>query len=70
MDNLGDSSLTSEAISRLQNVLVDCGAQDFVENRITEYLDKSVSALDAMADNPEAKTALTELAILATNRSA
>jgi geranylgeranyl diphosphate synthase type I len=70
VDNLGDSSLTSETISRLQNVLVDCGAQNFVENRITEYLDKSVSSLDALAEHPEAKTALTELAILATNRSA
>jgi len=70
IDNLGDSALSSETISKLQSVLVDCGAQDFVENRITDYLDKSVSALDAMADNPEAKTALTELAILATNRSA
>jgi len=70
VDNLGDSSLTSETISMLQNVLVDCGAQNFVENRITEYLDKSVSSLDALAEHPEAKTALTELAILATNRSA
>ena len=70
VDNLGDSSLTTETISKLQSVLVNCGAQDFVENRITDYFEKSLSALDTLTDNPEAKTALTELAILATNRSA
>lgn len=70
MDSLGDSSLTNETISKLQSVLVNCGAQDFVENRITDFLEKSVLALDSLADNSEAKTALIELAVLATNRSA
>ena len=69
-DNLGNAALTIEEISKLQSVLISCGAQDFVENRITSYLDVALESLDALSENPEAKAALVELAILATKRSA
>jgi hypothetical protein len=41
-----------------------------VENRISDYLAKSLSALEALDSESEAKSALTELAILATKRTA
>jgi len=70
IDNLGNTELSNENISKLQALLIDCGAQNFVENRISEYLDKALSSLDSLPDNSESKAALTELAILATKRSA
>jgi len=70
MDNLGNPELSNETISKLQSLLIDCGAQDFAENRISEYLDKALSSLDSLPDNSESKTALKELSILATKRSA
>ena len=69
-DHLGNPDLTSETIAKLQNVLTSCGAQDFVESRITSYLDKSLASLDALEDISDSKSALKELAILATKRSA
>lgn len=69
-ENLGNSAITGEMISKLQSLLTSCGAQDFVENRISDCLAKSLSALDALVDKPQAKTALTDLAILATKRTA
>ena len=69
-DHLGNPELAAGTISKLQNVLVDCGAQDFVETRISEYLAKSLTALEALTKDSEAKSALTELAILATKRTA
>jgi geranylgeranyl diphosphate synthase, type I len=69
-ENLGDPDLSSETITKLQDILVSCGAQDFVENRISDYLAKSLSALDSLACASEPKSALTELAILATKRTA
>jgi geranylgeranyl diphosphate synthase type I len=68
--NLGNPELSPETISELQNVLIDCGAQDFVETRISDYLAKSLIALEALGETSEAKSALTELAILATKRTA
>ena len=70
IDNLGNPNLTSEKIYQIQELLTSCGAQNFVETRISNYLDKSLSALDSLADGSEAKIALTDLAILATKRSA
>ena len=69
-DNLGNPDLSSETISQLQSVLTSCGAQDFVESRITSYLDKSLASLDALEDISDSKSALKELAILATKRTA
>jgi geranylgeranyl diphosphate synthase, type I len=69
-DNLGSSDLSGDTISKLQEILVTCGAQDFVENRISDYLAKSLAALDSLSKDSEAKSALTELAILATKRTA
>ena len=69
-ENLGDPDLSSETITKLQDILVSCGAQDFVENRISDYLAKSLSALDSLSSASEPKSALTELAILATKRTA
>ena len=68
--HLGNSDLTSESISQLQEILISCGAQDFVESRITDYLTKALSALDGLDETADAKSALSELAILATKRTA
>ena len=70
LDNLGSPSLTAELIAQLQTLLVSCGAQEFVENQIASYLETSLASLNALSGAPEAKTALTELAFLATKRSA
>lgn len=69
-ENLGSSDLSGDTISKLQELLVACGAQDFVENRISDYLEKSMTALESLENDSEAKFALTELAILATKRTA
>jgi geranylgeranyl diphosphate synthase type I len=69
-EHLGSSDLSTDTISKLQELLITCGAQDFVENRISDYLAKSLSALEALDNDSEAKSALTELAILATKRTA
>lgn len=69
-ENLGSSDLSGDTIANLQEILVSCGAQDFVENRISDYLAKSLSALDSLSKDSDAKSALTELAILATKRTA
>lgn len=68
--SLGNSELSNEAILELQQALIECGAQDFVENRIAECLTKSLNSIDVLAESSEAKSALTELAILATKRTA
>jgi hypothetical protein len=47
-----------------------CGAQDFIEQRISSYLDTALKSLENPAFDTESKTALTALAILATKRSA
>ena len=69
-EKLGNLSLTSDEISELQRILISCGAQEFVENRITSYLEAALTSLNALSGETEAKAALIELAILATNRSA
>jgi geranylgeranyl diphosphate synthase type I len=69
-EHLGSSELSLDTISKLQELLINCGAQEFVENRISDYLAKSLSALDALERDSEAKSALSELAILATTRQA
>jgi geranylgeranyl diphosphate synthase type I len=70
LDKLGNFALTGDEIAELQNILISCGAQEFVENRITSYLEAALASLDSLSGNPEAKSALIELAILATKRSA
>ena len=70
IENLGNPELSAESISKLQSLLVDCGAADFVENRISDYLAKALTAIDSLAEKSDAKSALTELAIIATKRTA
>jgi geranylgeranyl pyrophosphate synthase len=69
-DNLGNFALTSDEVSELQKILISCGAQEFVENRITSYLEAALASLDELSGETDAKAALIELAILATKRSA
>ena len=70
VDHLGTQDLSIDTITKLQELLVTCGAHEFVENRISDYLARSLSALDPLPNGSEAKSALTELAILATKRTA
>ena len=50
-DNLGSPALDESIILELQNILVSCGAQDFIENRINDYLKKSLVALEQLSDD-------------------
>ena len=68
--HLGSNSISPNEIEQLQEILIACGAQDFIEQRISNYLDTALKSLDNPEFDTESKTALTALAILATKRSA
>ena len=68
--HLGSNSISPNEIEQLQEILISCGAQNFIEQRISSYLDTALKSLENPAFDTESKTALTALAILATKRSA
>ena len=67
---LGASALGQVEIEKLQKILIDCGAQEFIEHRISEYLEIALQSVQNSNFENEVKTALTSLAILATKRTA
>jgi geranylgeranyl diphosphate synthase type I len=67
--HLGSAEITAAIISELQDLLISCGAQEFIETRISQYLATALAALDEI-DDPDVRSALTALAILATKRAA
>lgn len=68
--HLGSSSISPAEIEILQGILINCGAQDFIEQRISNCLDSALKSLENPAYDIEVKNALRELAILATKRAA
>ncbi|RKS74085.1 geranylgeranyl diphosphate synthase type I [Motilibacter peucedani] len=70
---LGDPRLDAAGVSTLREVIVDTGALDATERRITASLDAALGALDAAAADGcidgEAAGVLRELAVAATARS-
>lgn len=68
--HLGSKSISPAEIEILQEILINCGAQDFIEQRISDYLDSALKSLENPAYDIEVKNALTALAILATKRTA
>ncbi len=68
-EHLGSADITAATISELQKLLISCGAQEFIETRISQYLATALAALDEI-DDPDARSALTALAVLATKRAA
>lgn len=65
---LGDEAITPEKVSDVQKALLECGAENAIEQRIAEQLENALSAISHLPD--EARTALTELAVMSTKRSA
>ena len=52
------SEMSEETVAQIQQVMVDTGALASVENEITEFLEESLDALEALPDVPAAKEAL------------
>ena len=69
LTHLGSASIAEATIAKLQTILIECGSQDFIEERIAAGLAAAMSALSEITDQ-ESNSALAALAILATNRTA
>lgn len=65
---LGDPMLSPDGIDELRNVIVACGALDEVESVISQRTAEAVAALGSAPIPDEARAALNELAIAATER--
>lgn len=64
---LGNPELTPNAVAAAQQALIDCGAEAKTEARISEQLENALEAISELSD--EVRTALTDLAVMATKRS-
>lgn len=64
--SLGNSSLSSEQVTNVQNVLIECGALDEIEQRINTQLETALNAIASLSD--DVRSALTQLAIMSTKR--
>lgn len=69
-EHLGSNGISSAGIKILQEILIKCGAQDFIEHRIADCLTAALKSLENPGYEIEVKDALTKLAILATKRTA
>lgn len=67
--HLGDPHISIENIERLQDGLVATGAVDEVEQQITELTQRALAALASPLIETSAREALTQLAIMATQRT-
>jgi geranylgeranyl diphosphate synthase type I len=63
LDRVGAGDLTDAEVADLQALLVETGARDETERQVEVLVAEAVGALDASSLNPEARHALTELAI-------
>ena len=68
-EGLGDPHLGADAIDDLRGIIVATGALDEVELLIGRRTEEAVAALDGAELEPDARSALEELAIAATARS-
>ncbi len=64
------ADLTDDDVERLRGLLVDLGAVDLVEQRITALTDSALEALDTSTATDEGKKRLRESAYAATRRAA
>jgi len=67
--HLGDPQISTHNIENLQAALMSTGAVDDVEQQISRLTQQSLEALDSPAIDPSARQALTQLAIMATQRN-
>jgi geranylgeranyl diphosphate synthase, type I len=70
LDRLGDSALDDAAIRAMRTVIVETGALDVVESRITALVDEAAAGLAKANIAPQAKSVLGELIDAATARAA
>ncbi|WP_442941920.1 polyprenyl synthetase family protein [Nocardia sp. NBC_00416] len=64
------TDLSEEQVGELRALLIELGAVEAVEARITALTDQGLTAIDASSATPEAKTRLREMALAATRRAA
>lgn len=64
------TDLGADEVARLRELLVDLGAVDDVENRITELTERGLAALESSSAEPVAKAQLRAMALAATRRAA
>ncbi|MET9030102.1 polyprenyl synthetase family protein [Nocardia sp. NPDC004168] len=64
------TDLSAEQVQRLRALLVELGAVDEVERRITELTDTGLAAIEASSATPAAKERLRAMALAATKRAA
>jgi geranylgeranyl diphosphate synthase type I len=67
--HLGDQNITAQNIELLQDALLTTGAVDQVEAQISQLTEQALFALEAPSIEPAARDALTQLAIMATQRN-
>ncbi|MBR7839544.1 polyprenyl synthetase family protein [Actinospica durhamensis] len=67
-EGLGDPDLDAAGVAALQEVIVDTGALESVEERIAQRTRRALEALDGAPVTDEAREVLGELAIAATSR--
>ena len=67
-EGLGDAALDADGVAALQQVIVETGALDAVEQRIEERTGLALAALERASVEQEARTVLAELAVAATAR--
>lgn len=65
--SLGNQDLTETQVKQVQEALTECGAQNAIENRISEQLEVALESLSELSE--EVRSALTELAVMATKRA-
>jgi geranylgeranyl diphosphate synthase type I len=70
LERVGDPSLEGPAVARLQEVLVDTGALDELERRITALTEEALAAAQALPLCERAKAELAELAVYVSRRTA
>jgi geranylgeranyl diphosphate synthase type I len=66
---LGDEHLSISGIETLREIIRDTGSLEYTENLISELLEKSLTALNTAPLDPDAVTALTDLAHKSVQRS-
>lgn len=70
IERLIESDLADEEVVALQDLVVSCGAQQALEDRIRESVEGAIKALETAPLDPEAREALTELAAFVAWREA
>ncbi len=66
--HLGDPELSPDGVARLRQIIAETGALGECEDMIKRYLESALDALDRSPLAPDARTALADLAVIATTR--